>query len=277
MTARVAVIIPACEAQATLMAALASVVAQTHGDWRAVVVSDDGSDYAAFVAGQGLSDPRLGFVSTGRVRSGCHHARNVGLAHVQADFVTWLDADDTLAPGRFASLLPWAARHGAAADNLLCIDAASGVELSRALGRVAEPVSLDLPGFFRLNAPLVPLIRADHVQARVQGVEMSEDVVANMRLIDRIGRLPVLAESSYIYRKTRGSVSNAADSAARFDAAYAEYIARLREGDGFGLSSQGRAHCLAGLEAKRRLNTLFAAALLENPALDFQAFAEAVS
>lgn len=277
MADTVAVIIPACAAQATLVAALASLRAQSHADWRGIVVSDDGFDYGGFVAGQGMADPRLVFVSTGLVRSGCHHARNVGLGHQRADFVTWLDADDELAPDRLATLLPPARRHGAAADNLVCVDEASGAVLSRVMGGIAAQVSLDLAGFFRLHAPLVPLIRADHVQARVPGVEMSEDVIANMRLIDRIGTLPVLPASSYIYRMRTGSISNSDDSAARFDAAYSAYIERLEQGDGFGLSPAGRAACLAGLRAKRAFNREFAAARAADPALDFQAFVAAAA
>lgn len=273
MTSSVTVIVPACDAQATLVAALASLRAQTHEDWRGIVVSDDGFDYAAFAAGQGLADPRLTFVSTGRVRSGCHHARNVGLLHQRADFVTWLDADDLLAPERLATLLPPARRHGAAADNLVCVDEASFAVLSRAVGDLAVPACLDLDGFFRLDAPLVPLIRADHVQPRVPGAEMSEDVIANMRLIDRIGALPVLPESSYIYRIRRGSVSTSDAAAARFEAAYGAYIARLEEGDGFGLSPAGRAACRAGLIRKRDVNRAFAAARTADPKLDFRTFA----
>ena len=121
----------------------------------------------------------------------------------------------------------------------------------------------------------MPLIARAHGLPRAVGVELSEDVIANIQLIDRIGALPVVGEASYIARVRTGSIAHSDDSAARFEAAYSAYIARLESGDGFGVSAAGKAPALAGLLAKRALNRAFAAAAAKDPTLNFQAVAAA--
>jgi len=272
---RISVIIPACDAQATLARAIHALRAQTHADWEAWIVADDLFDYETFLLGVMGREPRLRFASTGRVRSGCHAARNVAFPLVEGDFVTQLDADDEMTPTRFAALLPLANERGAAADNLAIVDDATGETLSRPMEPFMGVKTLDMAAFMRLNAPLVPLIKREFAKPRALGVELSEDVIANIQLIDQIGALPVTGEASYIYRVRAGSIAHSDDSAARFDAAYSAYIERLENGDGFGVSARGKPAALAGLTAKRELNRAFAAAAAKDPTLNFQAFAAA--
>ena len=270
---RVSVIIPACDAQDTLAAAVASLLAQDHADWEGIVVADDRRDYAALLEAAGIADRRLRFTATGGVRTGCHRARNAGLGIATGDFITQLDADDAFLPARLSTLLPVAAEHGAAADNLQAVTAADGAPLDRPLRDLAAPTRLDMAAFFALPMPLVPLVRCDHAQPRAEGVEFAEDVVANMRLIGRIGALPVLPQASYVYRIGSASMCNDAQAEAAFEAAYAAYEARLATGDGFGLPAGLRPMAQAGFAAKRAINAAFAEARRVEPGLTFQDFA----
>ena len=43
------------------------------------IVSDDGTDYEAHLAAEGLRDPRLRFLSSGAIGGGASRARNVAL------------------------------------------------------------------------------------------------------------------------------------------------------------------------------------------------------
>ena len=104
----VSVIIPACEAQARLPDAVASLIDQSWRDWEAIVVADDGLDYRALLAGIGLTDPRIRHTTTGGHRTGCHRARNAGYALAQGGFIADLDADDVFYPGRLETLVPLA-------------------------------------------------------------------------------------------------------------------------------------------------------------------------
>jgi len=268
----ISVIIPACDAEATIERALASLFRQTLGAWEAVIVSDDLRDYADFLSGKGINDPRLRFASTGRVRSGCHNARNVGFDLISGAYVTQLDADDELSPERFETLKPLAESYGAAADNLLMLDEETGAELGTVMGEVAGLTLLDLAAFMKLNAPLVPLIRRDHVSRREPGIEFSEDVVANLQLIDRIGTLPVTASSSYLYRIHGRSMANTSGASERFERGYSDYIERLETSDGFGLTPAHRRIAADGLMTKRDLNRAFMEAQRAEPDLAFQAF-----
>jgi len=108
----VSIVIPAYRAHATIARAVESLLAQTRTDWEGIVVSDDGTDYAPTLRAAGIADERLRFVSTGRVGSGCHRARNVGLAAATGQFVGSLDADDLLAPTYIATLHPLARASG---------------------------------------------------------------------------------------------------------------------------------------------------------------------
>ncbi|NBU15030.1 MAG: hypothetical protein EBT35_10610 [Alphaproteobacteria bacterium] len=140
------------------------------------------------------------------------------------------------------------------------------------LGDTADMTLLTLQDFMTLNAPLVPLIRHDHCLPRVPGVEFSEDVIANIQLIDRIGLLPVTASSSYIYRIRQGSIANSASSNEKFERGYSDYIDRLEQGDGFGLKPENRLIASEGLIAKRALNRAYMDAQTHEPQLGFQEF-----
>lgn len=269
----VSIVIPACAAHDCLARAVRSLLAQTHARWEAILVSDDRSDYLSHLAGLGIADPRLRQVFTGGVRTGCHRARNIGLAAALGDFVTQLDADDEFTPQRLAQLLPLAQAQGAAADNLELRDAATGAALYRALGDMAGPIGLAPAQIVALTTPLVPLIRRDHVVKRVEGVELAEDVVANLQLAARIGRLTVTPQSSYVYNIHGASICHAPGAADRFDAAYAGYVARLRDGDGFGLAPDLRALAQAAFEDKRAMNAAYGAASAAGFAGSFQHFA----
>ncbi|WP_432521838.1 glycosyltransferase family 2 protein [Kineococcus sp. SYSU DK006] len=100
---RIAVLIPAYQASATLPETLRSLQAQTRGDWIAVVVDDGSTDGTGAVAEQ-LGDPRISVVR--RPNGGIAAARNTGLDNLppSARFVTFLDADDVLLPHALAAL-----------------------------------------------------------------------------------------------------------------------------------------------------------------------------
>lgn len=94
---RVDVVIPAYNAQAYLGEALDSVFAQGALVGRVIVVDDGSSDATAAVAAARGAAVELVRHSRNR---GISAARNAGLAHCEADFVAFLDADDRWLPGK---------------------------------------------------------------------------------------------------------------------------------------------------------------------------------
>jgi glycosyltransferase involved in cell wall biosynthesis len=100
MTGTIAIITPAYDAERWIGACAGSVLAQDYADWEHWIVADDGRDYEAILAAQGIRDPRLHFTSTGRVGAGAGAARNVGLDAIGTPYAAVLDADDRFLPGK---------------------------------------------------------------------------------------------------------------------------------------------------------------------------------
>ena len=94
----VAVVIPAYKAETFIEQAVRSVLAQTHADWEAWIVADDGGDYEELLGRAGLVDQRFHFLSSGRIGAGASRARNLALDRIQTPYVAILDADDRLKP-----------------------------------------------------------------------------------------------------------------------------------------------------------------------------------
>lgn len=96
---RFTVVTPCYRAERTVAATVASVAAQTTGDWQHIVV-DDGSpdDAAAVVARLAADEPRLTLVR--QANAGVCAARNAGwrAARPGSRYVVFLDADDCLEP-----------------------------------------------------------------------------------------------------------------------------------------------------------------------------------
>lgn len=269
----VSVIIPAYRAQSTLPRAVRSALGQMWHDLEVIVVADDALDYPALLQTAGIKDERLRFASTGRTGSGCHNARNVGLAVSQGNFIAALDADDVFLPSRLSVLLPLTQNHGAAVDNARVVDDASGNALYRAFDR--PPHRLDIATLLDLSVPLFPLIARAYAEPRLPSIEFGEDFVANLRLIDRLGPLPAIDDVLFDYHVVTGSLSHNDKSAAHFEKSYSELIERLEGGDRLGLSSASALIARDGLIRKREFNRAFAKAQARNPQLKFQEFAAA--
>jgi glycosyltransferase involved in cell wall biosynthesis len=95
----ISVIMPALNAADTILFALASLQAQTCGDWECIIIDDGSTDGLAEVV-QSVSDSRVRFhrleFTCGR---GC--ARQYGLEIAQGTYITFLDADDWIYPDKF--------------------------------------------------------------------------------------------------------------------------------------------------------------------------------
>lgn len=92
----VSVVIPTWNRLGMLKEAVASVQAQTHGNWE-VVVADGGSTDGTVRWLRGLEDPRVRVVE-GTPGSNPARLRNLALGEVRGRYVAFLDADDLWAP-----------------------------------------------------------------------------------------------------------------------------------------------------------------------------------
>jgi succinoglycan biosynthesis protein ExoO len=270
-SALVSVVIPACEAQARLPDAVASLIDQSWPNWEAIVVADDGFDYRALLDGIGLNDPRIRHATSGGNRTGCHRARNAGYALARGDFIADLDSDDVFHPERLATLVPLAREYGAASDNSAVISDESGEILYHLFSNLMQNMKVDAAAFFTRTCPIFPVVRRDAHRPRLDGIEYAEDVVANLQLIGRLGAILVTPQPLMEYRVVAGSMSHDDDSAQRFDRTYADILDRIAR-DELELPASLREVARAGFERKRALNRELAKAQRQNPGLDFQTF-----
>ena len=93
----VSVIIPAYRASATLGETLASLIAQSHEAWEAIVV-DDGSDDGTLELAREWAETDARIRVLKRLHRGVGAARNAALEKARHAWAVFLDADDALAP-----------------------------------------------------------------------------------------------------------------------------------------------------------------------------------
>lgn len=91
----VSIVMPCFNGAEHLPASVGSVLRQTFENWELIVV-DDGSTDTSFAWLESQIDARLVLVK--QLNQGVSAARNAGLARARAEYVAFLDADDTWAP-----------------------------------------------------------------------------------------------------------------------------------------------------------------------------------
>lgn len=109
MTPLVSVLMPVFNAADTLLIALASLQAQTYGNWECIVV-DDGSTDNSMAIVESLHDKRIQShrLSGNRGRG---HARQQALRFARGSYVTFLDGDDWICPTKFREQVEVLAAH----------------------------------------------------------------------------------------------------------------------------------------------------------------------
>ncbi|ACB73556.1 glycosyltransferase family 2 protein [Opitutus terrae] len=101
MAPHVSVVLPVFNAAATVARAVASVRAQTFGDWELIVVDDGSTDGTGEVLRTcAAAEPRVRVIE--RRHEGLVPALNAGLAAARGEFIARMDADDECLPERLA-------------------------------------------------------------------------------------------------------------------------------------------------------------------------------
>lgn len=215
----VSVLIPACRAEATLCAAVDSVLAGgLPADALEILVeSDDGTAYAAASA-----LPSVQVQVTGAIRSGVGPARNRALARATAPFVTYLDADDQLAPGWLAALLPLARAEGAAASALEVRE--HGVPLLR-LWHDHDRLTPAL--MTESGASARGLFARDRCPPFADA--LSQDILHMLQVMAAQGGSLPLSPAPYLLNLRPESVTAADDFSARVHRAYLAHVEALRD------------------------------------------------
>ena len=198
--------------------AIASLLAQTHGNLELLLCDDGSTDEAPAIATAWQArDARVHHLRS-EVPAGPGAARYRGLDAARGDWIAVVDADDLLHPDRIAGLLRAAAaqRADVVADDLVRFGAEGGTLLSP-LG-IGAPWSPDATALLRAEGGtppvpvgyLKPLIRRGTLGTLRyrEDLPIGEDFDLLLRLALTGARIAVLPEPWYLYRRHARSTSH---------------------------------------------------------------------
>jgi glycosyltransferase involved in cell wall biosynthesis len=270
LSAEITIVMPAYRAEAAIVGAVRSVLAQSFAGWQLLVVSDDGADYEVVLGAAGIADRRCRFIGSGGVRSGASAARNAGLEAVTTDYVAVLDADDRFRPEKLARVVAALGAHAIVSTALAVTDA-----LGRLLRRVGEgPDRVVATGQHKwVNFSMDSMIAWDRrrVEARYDpGLPNMNDLDFLLRLYRGSANSLHIGEPLHVYVKQPTSLSNGAGFTERMIAAKTLIRERLAGGY-YALADPGGAEGMDRfLAVSLTAEQTYPAALALDPALLFE-------
>lgn len=269
MNETVAVIMPAYRAEDTIGSSVASVLAQSYPHWQLLIVSDDGVDYAEFLARRGIADPRIVQLSSGSVGGGASAARNIALEASTAPYAAILDADDRFKPEKLALAVAALADH-AIVSTALDVMTDRFMHLRHV---AAGPDRLVRAGAHKwLNLSMDSMIVWD--RRRTDGrydttLSNMTDLELLLQLYRAVPQSWHLGTPLHDYIKRSSSMSNGANVAAGMIASKSVILNRVEAGH-YGLPEADAAQVGRFLRVSLEAEKLYGAALAARPGLLFE-------
>ena len=232
MDGGVSVVIPAYNAVSHIERSVRSLIAQTVGDFEAVIASDDGVDYIDVLKQKGISDPRFRCVQTGGTKTGSAHVRNTALKAANGRFIVSLDADDFIEPEYLSHMLPLAQRHGAAMCQVVFRNDPDGEVLPNC-SKHYDAGLIGMEDVVIANAHTYTCVVFDRQQAPVcwnEEVPLLVDAMLVAECCNALGKIMYTPNPVYHYFHRSDSLCNSPQAPDRFRAAGVE-IRRLLESD----------------------------------------------
>lgn len=125
------VIIPVYQVEKYIGQCLDSVVGQTYTNLDIILVDDGGTDSSVDICREyQKKDNRIRIIS--QENGGLSKARNVGVAHAQAELITFIDSDDYIHPQMFATMVPYLQEHNL--DIISCTSTRKNVVIKEMIG-----------------------------------------------------------------------------------------------------------------------------------------------
>lgn len=266
----VAVVIPAYKAESFIEAAVRSVLAQTHADWEAWVITDDGEDYEELLGRAGLVDERFHFLSSGRVGAGASRARNLALDRIETAYVAILDADDRMKPRKLELAVAALAEHPVVSSALEVMD--DHYNHLRFIGDGRDRVLT--PGAYKfINLSMDSMIVWDRRRCDARyDLELTNmtDLELLMQLWRTAGSVHHLGSPQHDYLKVSTSMSNGEGFTEKMIASKKALLQRLETGH-YRFAAPGAAEGLiAFLGLSLAAEAAYPMALEETPGLLFE-------
>jgi succinoglycan biosynthesis protein ExoO len=222
----VSIIIPAYRAEKTIANAIASLQAQTYTNWEAAIASDDGVDYLSLLSRQGIKDPRLKQEFTGGCGSGEAIARNTAITISNGEVIANLDADDAYQPNRLAEMIPLVMECGAAIDNT----GVYNTDLILYKRPFPDRTTVSFATADDILRPRIPFFPVFHRKFLGKGwtkVPFAADVLFNLELLSRVGKVAIHPLPLYRYYKRENSITQSATAFETAEQAYRKILSLL--------------------------------------------------
>lgn len=198
------IVIPAYNVESYIKNCLDSVFAQqTNYRFRVVVVNDGSTDATAEVL---KNYPQYGNLTIlCQENRGFSGARNRALENLDAEYVTFLDSDDELAPNAIQLLLDAAKANDSdiVAGGYECFNNSGTFQVVNLLRQAVVPEYLSIPGFAWGKIYRSDLFRDVHFPEEY----WFEDTVVSMVLLQKCRKITTIQESVYRYRSNPGGIS----------------------------------------------------------------------
>lgn len=202
---RVSVVIPAFDTEATVGAAISSVLWQTYRDFEVVVVDDGSADATGAIASSFPEPVRV----VRQQNAGVAAARNRGVAETRGELIAFCDADDVLLPRHLEALVAVRDRHGGIATSNCYWLFPGGIDPTRTRykGRFPSPDrqrQAILEQNFVLTMSLFPKALVEEIGAFDEELEVAEDWDFWLRAIYAGHRVALQPRPLALYRRGSG-------------------------------------------------------------------------
>jgi succinoglycan biosynthesis protein ExoO len=222
----VSIIIPAYRAEETIASAIKSLQAQTYANWEAAIGSDDEVDYLGVLSRQGIQEPRVKQTFTGSSGNGEAVARNAAIKISTGEAIANLDADDAYAPNRLAEMVPLAMKYGAAIDNTGVYNT-DLVLYKRPFGDRTTLTFATPDDILKPRIPFFPVFRREFLGNGWTKVPFAADVLFNLELLSRVGKVAIHPLPLYRYYKRDNSITQSATAFETAEQAYCKILSLL--------------------------------------------------
>ena len=222
---RISIIIPIYNVEKYIEKCIASVASQTYKDYEIIAVNDCTTDTSIEILQNciekyNISKDRIKIINHDRNR-GLSAARNTGIKHSKAEFVYFLDRDDSITPDCIEKLIKASRWCFIPADIVVGNYRFDGPELGCPHIRVKWPM-LSRRGYIKAHCKerIFPmawnrLVRRDFLLKHNLFFEeglIHEDTLWNFQILQYIGCVGSVKDETYIYRIREGSIQTTEDA-----------------------------------------------------------------
>lgn len=234
---KVSVIVPAYNAEKYLEACLDSICEQTYPVLEILVVNDGSKDLtASIIRSRAEQDARI--IPYYNENHGVSYSRNFGLEHCTGEYVTFVDADDLVAPDFIAQMIhdleeadADIAVIGVAKSKLFEPEMfTNGVTSTYEESEMLKQVFGAFEGFVCNKLYRKSLLQTKSIRLE-QSIAVCEDLLFNVIYLLNCKKAVYNCGQKYFYRQIENSASNRLDNPKWFDAmkAYQQIIRLVKD------------------------------------------------